>query len=155
MSNFNIGKQWRHSISRLYFIVIAALLYSCGEPTDVGEISHATMIYQNNTSVPIKLINYKGGKRFDRIILASKSLTQKVSTIEVPADSTIYISDSVKVIFGNEKYNTFNRAFNSKYNFLDDKNLVTTFPGKNYSEKKYTFTSQDLSAAISCNGNCD
>jgi len=121
----------------------------------MGEISYGTMIYQNDTSLPIKIINYKRGNRFERIIRTSKSLNQKVSTLEVPADSVIYIADSVKVIFGNEKYNIFDRSINSKYNFLDDKNLMTTFPKKNYSEKKYIFTSQDLNDAILCKGNCN
>ena len=155
MIHFNIDKQDSFKIHKLLYIIISIFLNSCIEPTDRGEISYGAMIYQNDTSVPIKTINYKDGKRFDRIILASKSLNQKVSTIEVPADSTIYISDSVKVIFGNEKYNIFTRSTNSKYNFLDDKNLTTTFPDYNYSEKKYIFTSQDLNIALPCNGNCD
>ena len=156
MLQFSMIKQNNFKMCYLLFILIPFFLYNCTEPTDRGEISYGTMIYQNdNSSIPIKIINYKGGNRFERIIAASKSLNQKVSTIEAPNDSTIYIADSVKVIFGNEKYNIFNRTINSKYNFLDDKNLTTTFPEKNYSEKKYTFTSQDLTVAIICNGNCD
>lgn len=142
-------------IYRLLYILIPIALFSCTEPTDVGEISNGTFIYQNDLTLPLKVINYRGGKRFERTILASRSLSQEVSTIKIPADSTIYISDSVKVIFGNEKYNIFNRSINSKYNFLDDKNLTTTFPKNNYSEKKYIFTSQDLNPALSCNGDCD
>lgn len=155
MLNFNIGKQDNFKMYRLLYILILLSLCNCREPTDKGEIFYYTIIYKNDTSAPIKIINYKSGKRFDRIILASKSLSQKVSTIEEPADSTIQISDSVKVIFGNERYNTFNRSINSKYNFLDNKNLTTTFLEENYSEQQYIFTSQDLTDAIICNGNCD
>lgn len=142
-------------VYRLFYILIPIALSSCTEPTDVGEISNDAFVYQNDLTLPLKIINYRGGKIFERTILASRSLNQEVSTIKMPDGSIIYNSDSVKVIFGDEKYNIFNRSINSKYNFLDDKNLTTTFPKNNYTEKKYIFTSQDLNDAISCNGNCE
>lgn len=156
MGHSNTGKPDKYAIVPMLYFSTLFLLLSCGEPTDVNEITTGSLIYTNNTNVPAKIINYRGNKKFERLIPVSKSLIQKNSTQyqEIP-DSLIFIADSVKVIFNNQKFAKFKRSDNSTYNFLDDKNLTTTFPQKNHTEKKYTFTTADVDNALPCNGNCN
>ncbi len=156
MRHFNIGKPGKYALNIILCSSMIYLLFSCGEPTDVNEITTGSLIYTNNTAGPVKIINYKGIKKFERIIPISKSLIQKNSTqYQEVSDSLIFIADSVKVIFNNQKFAKFKRSDNSTYNFLDDKNLVTTFPQKNHTEKRYTFTAADVNNAFPCNGNCN
>lgn len=67
-------------IFRLFYILIPIALFSCTEPTDVGEISNGIFVYQNDLTLPLKIINYRGGKVFERTILASISLNRSINS---------------------------------------------------------------------------
>lgn len=144
------------NLIKIILLHIFVFFYGCREEATQREIFYVTSIYTNKTSETLKIISYKESKKYIETISPNQSLIQKdtIGGNSVNAGYIIY-SDSVAVIFGEQKISTFNRNTNSRFNFLSSENLVKSYPNEGTTVLEYSFTNEDIQNAEPCNGNCD
>ena len=157
------------NMKTLVVITASIFLSVLGCTDNEVEMNRRDYIIENNTnfSVNIKFYNVSNGILNNQTsgILNNNGnqLTNKVEQDQPFTNSEdvpifAHVSDSVKIIFNNEKFyiNTFN-TFNESFSEPISRNIFRHSNYEDLGNERYLYniTQQDYENAEDCNGNCD
>lgn len=139
--------------------IVMLFLTSCEPPE--GDILFITTEYSNKSSKDISIISYHYShnrkSEYTHKIEKGGKFEQKYEYTGSDYLGIINESDSVKVIFDNERQSTFVRGkdIENPYNIYHNKKKIPNKGEEWHLFTEYTFTDKDYEYAKPCNGKCN
>ncbi|HMM11626.1 MAG TPA: hypothetical protein PKE03_05985 [Bacteroidales bacterium] len=125
-------------------------LISCKKTIDKAQ--YEEYVYLNHTShlLTIKVYNRKNDGFLEQTynIALNQLLKQEIELMAGSITGIIPLSDSVIVIFGNERISRFTHFSSSPFNIMNLNNYVREKKGSNRNSYTYTFTQEDFINAV-------